>query len=289
MNKKNSQFRKMLASREIIVAPGVYSALPAMIAENAGFQAVYMSGYTTAAVLLGVPDIGLITMAEMAENAGRINDAVSVPVVADCDNGYGNALNVMRSVRAYEKAGVSAIQLEDQIFPKKCGHMAGKEVISAEEMVGKIHAARDAREDPDLVIIARTDARTVVGFDEAVRRSNMYAEAGADIVFLESPTSEDEMRQIPRLVNAPVMANMVEAGKSPLFTNQQLEEMGYSLVIWPGSSAWSTAKAVSKTMHELRERGTTEGLVQDEMISWEGFNTLMKVPEYLETSKKYQR
>nr|WP_244147424.1 isocitrate lyase/PEP mutase family protein [Desulfovermiculus halophilus] len=279
----------MLASREIIVAPGVYSALPAMIAENAGFQAVYMSGYTTAAVLLGVPDIGLITMAEMAENAGRINDAVSVPVVADCDNGYGNALNVMRSVRAYEKAGVSAIQLEDQIFPKKCGHMAGKEVISAEEMVGKIHAARDAREDPDLVIIARTDARTVVGFDEAVRRSNMYAEAGADIVFLESPTSEDEMRQIPRLVNAPVMANMVEAGKSPLFTNQQLEEMGYSLVIWPGSSAWSTAKAVSKTMHELRERGTTEGLVQDEMISWEGFNTLMKVPEYLETSKKYQR
>jgi len=287
MKNKTSQLREMLARKEIVVAPGVFSALPAMIAEKVGFKAVYMSGYTTAAFLLGMPDLGLITMTEMAQNASRINDVINVPVIADCDNGYGNAVNVIRSVKAYEKAGVAAIQMEDQIFPKKCGHMNDKEIISAEEMIKKIKAAIDTREDDDLVIIARTDARTVVSFDEAVKRSNMYADAGADIIFFESPISAEEIEKIPKLVNAPVMANMVEKGKSPLFTNKKLEEMGYKLVIWPGSSAWTSARAVEKTMQELKDKGTTEELISGDMIAWENFNELIQVPEYLELSKKY--
>ena len=282
------KLRDMLDSGKIIVAPGVYAALPAIIAQNVGFKAVYMSGYTTSAFLYGMPDLGLITMSEMANNVSRICDAVELPVIADCDNGYGNALNVIRSVKEYEKAGASAIQLEDQIFPKKCGHMSGKEVIKTDDMLNKIKAALDTRNDDNLLIIARTDSRAVIGFEEAIDRSNKFAEIGADIIFLESPVSKEEISKIPKLISKPVMANMVEAGQTPLYSNNELEDLGYSLVIWPGSSAWSTAKAVTKTMYELKDKNTTKDIIENDMISWENFNNLIGVPKYTDLSQKYQ-
>lgn len=288
MKKQTSQLREMLGSKEIVVAPGVYSAFPAIIAENVGFNAVYMSGYTTSAILHGMPDLGLITMTEMVLNACRINEVVNIPIIADCDNGYGNALNVIRSVKAYEKAGVAAIQIEDQVFPKKCGHLDEKNIIKAEEMVGKIKAAQYAREDQNLLIIARTDARTVVGFDEAVNRGNLYAQAGSDIVFIESPLSEEEMIKIPQLIKAPVMANMVENGKTPILSNQDLEDMGYSLVIWPDSTAFCTARSITKTLEELKVNKTTEGIINDEMITWDMFNKLVDAPKYMDLSKKFK-
>ena len=272
--KKTTALRNLLSSNKIVVAPGAHDALTAKIIEKTGFPAVYMTGYGQAASHLGTPDVGLLTMSEMVARAACMVEAVNIPVIADGDTGFGNAINVMRTVREYEKAGVAAIQLEDQVAPKKCGHMIGRQVVSKEEMVGKIKAAVAARRDPDLVIIARTDARTVHGIDEAISRMKAYEAAGADLLFVESPESLDEMKLITSSFQAPVLANMVEGGRTPLLTDKELEKIGYQLVIFPTASTYTVTRAVTRLMENLKVTGTTTGMLP-EMVDFTEFNELI--------------
>jgi methylisocitrate lyase len=243
------------------MAPGAHDAFTAKLIEQAGFSACYMTGSGTVAAVLGMPDVGLITMTEMVENARRIARAATIPVICDADQGYGNAINVMRTVREYEAAGVAGIHLEDQIFPKKCGHMEGKEVIPVDEMVGKIRAAREAREDPDFLLIARTDSRAVEGVEAAIRRANAYAEAGADLVFPEAPQSREELARFAREIHAPVMANMTEFGKTPLVPAAELQEMGYRLVIYPVTAFRVAHRAIRELMGEIKRTGSQEAFL----------------------------
>lgn len=280
------QLRKMLAESPIVVAPGAHDALTARIIEKVGFQAVYMTGYGQSASHLGKPDVGLMTLNEMVDRARNISEAVSVPVLADADTGFGNAVNVMRTVRMYEMAGVAALQLEDQVAPKKCGHMLGRQVVPKEEMVGKIKAAADARKDENFLIIARTDARTVHGLEEALERGHAYEEAGADILFIESPESIEEMKKITSSFGVPVLANMVEGGRTPLLPNKELAEMGYKLVIYPTSSTYVLAKAMIKLMERLKEEGTTKNILED-MVAFTEFNELVGLPQIRELEATY--
>lgn len=284
--KMTTLLRQMLAGKNIVVAPGAHDALTAKIIEQVGFGAVYMTGYGQAASHLGKPDVGLLTMTEMLSRAANIVEAVNVPVIADADTGFGNAVNVMRTVREYEKAGVAAIQLEDQVAPKKCGHMTGRQVVSKEEMVGKIKAAVDVRKDRDFMIIARTDARTVHGIGEALERAKAYEEAGADILFVESPESIEEMKQITSSFNVPVLANMVEGGRTPFLPAQELEALGYELVIFPTASTYLVTKAVSRLMTVLKQTGTTASLIP-EMITFEQFNDLIGLTKIREIENMY--
>ena len=284
--KMTTLLRQMLAGKNIVVAPGAHDALTAKIIEQVGFGAVYMTGYGQAASHLGKPDVGLLTMTEMLSRAANIVEAVNVPVIADADTGFGNAVNVMRTVREYEKAGVAAIQLEDQVAPKKCGHMTGRQVVSKEEMVGKIKAAVDVRKDSDFMIIARTDARTVHGIGEALERAKAYEEAGADILFVESPESIEEMKQITSSFNVPVLANMVEGGRTPFLSAQELEALGYELVIFPTASTYLVTKAVSRLMTVLKQTGTTASLIP-EMITFEQFNDLIGLTKIREIENMY--
>ncbi len=284
--KKTTVLRQLLASGKIVVAPGAHDALTAKIIEKVGFPAVYMTGYGQAASHLGKPDVGLLTMSEMVERASNMVDAVDIPVIADADTGFGNAVNVMRTVRQYEKVGVAAIQLEDQVAPKKCGHMTGRQVVAKEEMVGKIKAAVDARRDPDLVIIARTDARTVHGIEEALERAKAYEEAGADLLFVESPENIEEMKKITSSFKVPVLANMVEGGRTPLLSVSELEQIGYNLVIFPTASTYLTARAVTKLMETLMQSGTTSGML-DEMVTFTEFNQLIGLSEIRELEARY--
>ena len=288
MKKENSRIRlrKLLSRKEILVVPGVHDGLTARIVETEGFNALYMTGYGTSASMLGKPDVGLLTLTEMAARASRLVDAVDIPVIADADTGYGNAVNVTRTVREYEKAGVACLQLEDQVAPKKCGHMLGREIISIEEMTGKIKAACDARQDDELLIMARTDARTSFGIKEAIERGKAYEEAGADIIFIESPETEEEMKQITSSFSVPVLANMVEHGRTPFLPVSALEEIGYDLVIFPVTSTYVIAKAVSEVMKTLKETGSTGNIV-DEMIAFEEFNKLIGLPAICEIEKRY--
>jgi carboxyvinyl-carboxyphosphonate phosphorylmutase len=246
----------MLKAPGIIVAPGAYDGFSARLIEAAGFQAVYMTGAGTAASHLGQPDLGLATLTEMANHAGHLASCVTLPVVADADTGYGNALNVVRTVREYEKAGVAGLHIEDQVAPKKCGHIAGKQVIPTEEFCDKIRAASEYRTDPDFVIIARTDARAVTGLDDAIERSNRYAEAGADLVFFEAPQTEDEIRRVAREVKAPLLANMVIGGKTPAIKVAELERLGFKMVIFPAVCMAAAVPAMEKSLAYLKERGT---------------------------------
>ncbi|MDR3591146.1 MAG: isocitrate lyase/PEP mutase family protein [Negativicutes bacterium] len=281
-----TRLRELLARKEILVAPGAHDALAAKIVAKAGFEAVYFTGYGQAASHLGGPDVGLLTMTEMVMRARNFAAAVDIPVIADADTGFGNAVNTMRTVREYEAAGVAAVQIEDQVAPKKCGHMTGRQVVPLDEMVGKIRAAVAARQDPDLVIIARTDARTTLGIDEALRRGRAFAEAGADVLFIESPESVDEMRLITSSFQIPVLANMVEGGRTPMYTAAELQELGYELVIFPTSSTYITAMAVTKVMQELKRSGTTRGMMGD-MIPFEQFNELVGLPGVREIEGSY--
>lgn len=284
--KKTTLLRKILSTDQILVAPGAHDVLTAKIIEQAGFNAVYMTGYGTSASLLGKPDVGLLTMTEMAQRAANMAEAVNIPVIADGDTGYGNAVNAMRAVREYEKAGVACIQFEDQVLPKKCGHMLGREIVPKEEMVGKIKAACDARRDPDFMIMARTDARTNYGIDEAIERGKAYEEAGADILFIESVESIEEMKRVTSSFNVPVLANMLEHGRTPLLSAKELEEIGYDLVIFCVSSTYVTAKAVSDLMQTLKKEGTTKGYI-NKMIAFEDFNKLIGLPEIRRIEQKY--
>jgi carboxyvinyl-carboxyphosphonate phosphorylmutase len=257
--RKTTLFKQMVLAPEIVQIPSAYDGLSAKVIQHAGFKAVHMTGSGSSASILGLPDIGFTAISEMAEHAKNIVLAVDdLPVIADADTGYGNALNVMRTIREFERAGIVGVHLEDQITPKRCGHLEGKKLISTDEMIGKIRAAAEAREDPDFMIIARTDAREEFGMDEAIRRANLYAEAGADCIFVESPRTVEEMRRMREGIAAPLLANMVEGGKTPWFTAKELEAIGFNLVIYPLSGWMAAASVLRQLMRELKETGTTQ-------------------------------
>ena len=272
--KHTTLFKKLILDEEILVMPGAHDALAAKIVEQAGFKAVTLGGYPSSASLLGKPDVSLLTLTEMVTHTRNLVEAVDIPVFTDGDTGHGNVTNVIRTIREFEKTGVAGLFIEDQVFPKRCGHMEGKQVVDTEEMVAKIKAAADARVDQDLVLMARTDALAVYGIDEAVERANRYREAGADLIFVEAPTSEEDMRRINRQIDAPTMANMVEMGKTPLLTAEQLQDLGYDVVVFPLASLYATAWAVRGLMAELSRTGTTAGYL-DRMITFDEFNRLI--------------
>jgi carboxyvinyl-carboxyphosphonate phosphorylmutase len=252
----STRLRKMLEEPGIIVAPGAYDGFSARLIEAAGFSAVYMTGAGTAASHLGQPDLGLATLTEMAAHASHLASCVSLPLIADADTGYGNALNVVRTVREYEKAGVAGLHLEDQVAPKKCGHIAGKQVVEAKEFADKIRAAVEYKTDPDFVIIARTDARAVTGLDDAIARANLYREAGADVIFLEAPQSLTEIERVAREVKAPLLANMVQGGRTPAVTVTELSRLGFKIVIFPGVCMRAAVPAIETALESLKRSGT---------------------------------
>lgn len=273
-----AKFRALAEAKDILVLPGAYDALSAKLAEAAGFDAVYMTGYGQSASKLGAPDVGLMTMSEMAERAKDMCAAVSIPVVCDGDTGFGNVVNLVRTVREYERAGAAAIQLEDQTMPKKCGHMLGRQVVDAEEMVNKLRAAAAARRDPNFLIIARTDARTNHGIDEAIRRARLYEQAGADVIFVESLESIEEMRMVNQAVSKPTIANMVEGGRTPYLTAQELQDLGYRLVVFPASTLYAAMQSVLSVLGELKSTGTVE-LSPGKMVNFTQFNELIGLPQ----------
>lgn len=251
------RLRELIASDRILVAPGAYDAISARLIEANGFDAVYVTGAGTVNARLGIPDNSLGSLTEMLDTARCIVDAVDIPVFCDIDTGFGNAVNVVRTVRLYERAGVAGVHLEDQVMPKRCGHLDGKEIVPVEEMVGKIRAAVAARTDPDFVIMARTDAAAVEGVDAAIARARAYVEAGADVIFTEALTTEDEFATFAAAnVGAPLLANMTEFGKTPYLTTQRFEELGYSIVIFPMAAFRSMLKGIDDTLKEIRATGT---------------------------------
>jgi 2-methylisocitrate lyase-like PEP mutase family enzyme len=252
-----ARLRKLLAGPGLVRAPGVFDGLGAHLVRDAGFPAVYLTGAGVAVSGYGLPDMGLVTASEMAEKAAMIAEASGLPVIADADTGYGNALNVTRTVHAYERAGVAAIQLEDQVFPKRCGHLAGKAVIDAGEFTGKLRAALDARRDDDTVIIARTDARGPAGIDEAIDRANRYAAEGADMIFVEAPESLAEIERVAAEVGAPLLFNVVPGGRSPEISDADLERLGFRLAIYPGAMLGPVAGAMAATLARMSGREPT--------------------------------
>ena len=275
--------RRRIAEGDIVVAVGAYDGLSARLAEDAGFEAVYASGGAIARSA-GMPDLGLLSMSEMAERVRQITQAVRVPVIADADTGYGNALNVRRTVRLYEEAGVAALHLEDQITPKRCGHYEGQEVIAAEEMVRKIHAAVEARSDSHLVIIARTDARAAVGLDEALRRARLYAEAGADVLFVEAPRSIDEVRAIAQAVRTPLLYNLTYSGKSPILPPAELAALGYRIVIFPADLQLGAIRGMQQVLAILRREGLTPESLR---ASFQERDALVRLADYMKLADRY--
>ena len=248
--------RELIRSPEILVAPGAYDAFSAKLIEAAGFDAVYMTGFGTAAGIFGLPDIGLLTMTEMLENARRIADSVGVPVIADADTGYGNHLNVIRTVEEYEKAGVAGIQIEDQVSPKRCGHMEGQKIVPIPDMVAKLRAAVEARRNEDTMIIARTDAISATGFDEAIERGNIYRDAGADLLFIEAPRTQEQLERIPKLINGPVLVNI--APKTPFMHVKKYEAFGYAMAIYPAITLTAAYRSIKEKLKALKDHGITE-------------------------------
>ncbi len=283
----SSVLRRMLDEPEIVVLPGAYDALTARLAERAGFSAVFTTGFGFAATVLGVPDLGLLTMSETMDRVRHIVRALNVPLVADMDTGYGNALNVVRTVRECVALGVAGIILEDQEWPKKCGHFEGKRVIPAEEQAAKLRAAVEARGDDDLVIIGRTDARQPLGLEEAIRRGRLYRDAGADVVFVEAPRSVDELREVAEAIpDAPLFANMIEGGKTPLLTSTELRDLGYKMVVYPLAALFSAARAVAETYQALFQQKTTASR-RDAMVSLGEFEEIIDVPAWKELEQRY--
>jgi carboxyvinyl-carboxyphosphonate phosphorylmutase len=281
-----ARLRELLRSPAPVMAPGAYDALSARLIEQAGFDVVYMTGFGTTASLIGRPDIGLLTGAEMVDNATRIAAAIDVPVIADADTGYGNAINVVRTVRAYEQAGVAGLHLEDQVMPKKCGHLSGKAVVDADEMVGKIRAAVEARRDPDLLLIARTDAAAVHGLDDAIRRGRRYAEAGADALFVEAPTSEEDLARVAGELAgvAPLVFNWAEGGRTPPLPLARIAELGFSLVLFPIGTLLAATAGIRALLAGLREDGVPRlaGLP-----AFDEFTDLIGLPEVQELEQRY--
>ena len=279
--KRTTRFRLLIEAPEIVVLPGVHDALTLRLAEQAGFQAVTCGGYSATASLLGAPDVQQLTMSEMAEMYARLCDATELPLFADGDTGYGNTTNVARTVRAYERAGVAGLFIEDQESPKRCGHMEGKRVISAADMVAKLKAAIDARVDADLILCARTDARAVYGLEDAIARCQLYREAGADLLFVDAPVSVEELRRVCSEIDGPCFANLVEGGKTPILSARQLEAMGFAAVTWPVSASYAIARAVAEVYAALLRDGTTNA-VRDRMVDFAAFNSLIGLEQVRE-------
>jgi 2-methylisocitrate lyase-like PEP mutase family enzyme len=285
----HTPLKEQLAGADIVVAPGIYDALGAALAERAGFTAAYLSGASIAYTRFGRPDIGLVGMSEVAGTLSAIKERVDVPVIVDADTGFGNALNVMRTVRLLEREGAAAIQIEDQTLPKRCGHLQGKTLVLAAEMVGKVKAAVDARLDASTLIIARTDATAVEGLEAALERGERYAEAGADVLFVEAPESTDDLRAVADRFRGrvPVMANMVEGGRTPLSEAPALGEMGFSLVIFPGGLVRAFAVMATEYFATLKQHGTTESF-RNRMLDFDGLNALVGTKELLECGNRYE-
>jgi 2-methylisocitrate lyase-like PEP mutase family enzyme len=280
--------RARISAKPIVVAPGVYDAFTALIATQAGFKTLYVSGAAIAYTRLGRPDIGLVSMNEVADTIALIRDRVDAQLVIDADTGYGNALNVVRTVRTFERAGASAIQLEDQDFPKRCGHLDGKALIPADEMLGKIKAALDSRVSADTLIIARTDAVAVEGFDRAIERALRYKEAGADMLFVEAPKSRDDLARVTAaLPGVPLMANMVEGGKTPILSAQELEALGFALVIFPGGIVRAIGHMASEYFTSLASHGTTDPF-RNRMFGFDELNRTIGTPEMIALGKTYE-
>jgi 2,3-dimethylmalate lyase len=282
-----ARLRELLNSGQTIVAPGAFDPLAARLVEEAGFAAVYMTGFGTSAALLGRPDVGLLTMTEMADSAGRIAACVDIPLIADADTGYGNPLNVIRTVGAYEAAGVAGLHIEDQVAPKKCGHMEGKLVIGADEMAQKVKAAVDARIDPDFVIIARTDARAVEGLDSALDRARRYRDAGADVLFIEALVSEAEIEAAAAAFpDVPLLFNWAEGGKTPPVSLDRLTELGYRIVIFPIGTLLAATAAMRRILKEIATAGTPASLL-GELPTFGEFTDFIGLPEVREIEQRY--
>ena len=266
--------------------PVAHDPLCAKIAEKAGFNSICTAGYANSAALLAKPDVDLLTLSEMVDAAWRIVDTVDIPVFADGDTGHGNVTNVVRTVKQFEKAGVASLLIEDQVSPKRCGHMSGKDVIPANDMVAKLNAALDARQDQDFMITARTDAIAVNGIDDAIERANLYMDAGADIIFVEAVQDLDQMRRVIAGVDAPNLANIIPGGKTPMLTARELEEIGYAVVAYPTVNTYVIAKAATGLFTQLYKTGTLAGL-EDRMFECEEFNTLVGLPEIRAKEQEY--
>ncbi|TLY05329.1 MAG: isocitrate lyase/PEP mutase family protein [Thaumarchaeota archaeon] len=269
-----------------LVFPGVYDAITARIAQKAGFEAMFQTGYGTSAALLGMPDYGFIGSTETIENARRICKAVSVPVLVDADTGYGNPLSVWKIVNELEAVGAAGIFLEDQKWPKRCGHMAGKEVIAKEEYAEKLRAALDARKNKEFIIVARTDARATEGLDSAIERGLLYKEIGADAIFVEAPKSIDEMKKIGKSIKAPLVANMIEGGATPMLSSQQLHKMGFNLILYPLSVLYANTFATLKILQELKKVGTTARL-RKHLVNFNQFNDIVELSKFKKMENKY--
>src|SRR5215510_14318049 len=281
------RLRELLSSPDVIQAPGAYDCLSARLIEAAGFPMVYMTGFGTSASYLGRPDVGLLGMSEMADNARRIVQAVDVPVIADADTGYGNAINVIRTVQAYENAGVAGLHIEDQAAPKKCGHMEGKQLVPAAEMVEKIRAAVEARVDPDFLLIARTDARAVEGLQAAIDRGRRYHEAGADVLFIEAPQSEAEIAEVATTFSGvPLLFNYAEGGKTPAIGYGKLRELGFKIVIFPIGTLLAATRAMRTLLARIREDGTPINVLS-ELPAFSEFTSFIGLPEIQELERRF--
>ena len=292
-NNKNKNNRTQVSLREqledrnkIIVLPGVFDALSAKIAERVGFDAIFQTGYGSSAALLGMPDFGLLNSGETVGNAMRIIRAVGVPVLVDADTGYGNPLNVWRLVRDLESLGAAGIFLEDQVWPKRCGHMVGKDVIPKDEYIPKLKAALEARRSKDFIIVARTDARAPIGLEEAIERGKAYRKAGADVIFVEAPRSVEELKRVANEIDAPLVANMIEDGVTPNLSASELLKLGYHMAVFPLSAIYSATFAMRQVLTELRNTGTTKA-ARNIMVTFKDFNELMNLDQFMDLERRY--
>ncbi len=284
--RKTTRLRKLLETPGIVAMPCSYDSLTAKLIEKTGYKIVGVTGAGLCAAILGVPDVGLMTMTEVLNQTKNIVNATNLPVICDCDNGYGGPINIIRTVREFEEAGVAGFWIEDQVSPKRCGHFEGKQIVSREAMIVRIEAAVDARRDSELVIIARTDARAVLGLDEAISRARDYVKAGADMIFIEAPRSKDELRKIASSIEAPQMVNLVEGGKTPLVTIKELEEMGFKIASFSGSSQKIAIKAIQKFLADFHETGDIR-LYLDDMVSLEERSQLLGLDVFYKLERKF--
>jgi 2-methylisocitrate lyase-like PEP mutase family enzyme len=284
---KGNLIRNALAEHGQLIMPGVYDALSAKIAARAGFEVIFITGYSLSATLLGEPDFGLLTQTEVVSAAQRICSVVDTPVIVDADTGYGNAINVIRTVQDLIRAGAAGMFLEDQIWPKRCGHMRGKQVIPLDEQLKKLRAAIEARENNDFFIVARTDSRQALGLDEAIKRGLAFKEAGADAVFIEAPESKDEMKRISNQVPGPLVANMLERGVTPLMGPKELKDLGFDLIVWPLAPLYSAAKSLTDVYTTLRRDGSTLAIL-DRLMPFDEFNRIVGLEEKYALDTKYK-
>ena len=285
--KATSSLREQLEDKtKIIVLPGVFDALSARIAEQVGFDAMFQTGYGSSAALLGMPDFGFLNAGETVDNARRIIRAVKVPVLVDADTGYGNPLNVWRLVQDLESLGAAGIFLEDQIWPKRCGHMIGKDVIPKDEYLPKLKAAIEARKSKDFVIVARTDARAPIGLDEAIERGKAYKKVGADVIFVEAPRSTEELKKVAEEIDAPLVANMIEDGVTPTLSAQELLNLGYRMAVFPLSALYSATYAMRQVLTELKKTGATR-VTRKMMVTFKDFNRFVDLDKYMNLEKRY--